>query len=325
MDKQELKQLLQKAAQNRLNPAEQEQLDQWYNSFDARGKNRTVFRDEAHEEQVRLRLWSKIQTRFPQEQTGAFGGTIIDLWQNFNSTYRNIAAGLLLLITAASFFIYLTNNTPTYISLRAPAGKIKQITLSDGSQVWLNAKSELRYPEEFEGDLREVYLEGEAFFEVARDTTKPFIIHADHLKTQVLGTSFNIRSYRGATQATVSVSSGKVAVTEGKDQVMLKANQEARYNSQTAKLSKNSFNAEGINWWQKQGEFQFREESLADIAIVLGNKFGKKITVQNPTLASKHITASFDNKDSFQDITDILKMITGLQSHDKSETEVVWH
>ncbi|MFD1186779.1 FecR family protein [Pontibacter rugosus] len=315
--------LLQKAAQNKLSPAEKEQLDQWYDSFEKQ-ESTQVFKDNAHEEQVKLRLWSKIRTHIPQEHKSTLGTTVIALWQSVNTTYRSVAAGLLLMIMATSFFFYLKHDTTNYISLRTAKGNVTKISLSDGSQVWLNANSELRYPKKFYGEQREVYLEGEAFFEVARDTTKPFIIHAEHLKTQVLGTSFNIRAYKGASQASVSVSSGKVAVTEGNDQVLLVANQEARYNSRSTELTKINFNAEGVNWWKAQGEFQFREESLADVAIVLGNRFGKKISINTPALASKHITASFGNGESLQDITGILEMITGLQAQDKSDTEVVW-
>ncbi len=98
-------------------------------------------------------------------------------------------------------------------TLKIPRGMNQQLTLTDGTKVWLNAESTLEYPETFEGKPnREVYLKGEAYFEVTKDTEHPFRVKTDALETLVLGTSFNVRAYsKEDTQVTLVEGSVKVS------------------------------------------------------------------------------------------------------------------
>lgn len=127
------------------------------------------------------------------------------------------AAAILLVLASSAFFVYdyRENELPVYaakVTKNVPLGSKLAITLSDGTQVKLNAGSSISYPEAFESHHREVYLKGEAFFEVTKDKTRPFVIHSNGLTTTVLGTSFNIRSY-GEEETRVAVVSGLVEVT----------------------------------------------------------------------------------------------------------------
>ena len=103
-------------------------------------------------------------------------------------------AGLLL---AAGVYTYSLVRKPAiaWVEKHTRPGEQRRLQLADGSVVWLNAGSRLRYPAAFARPQREVFLEGEAFFEVARDPKKPFLIHAGQSTTRVLGTSFSVRSY----------------------------------------------------------------------------------------------------------------------------------
>ncbi len=120
-------------------------------------------------------------------------------------------------------------------------GERKQLKLADGSVIWLNPKTTLTYPEKFNGKTREVYLSGEAFFEVAKDKEHPFIVHSEQVNTQVLGTSFNIKSYSGQQDIQVTLLTGKVAVNvqgeKGKSTEIV-PNQKVTYNKTSGALIK---------------------------------------------------------------------------------------
>ncbi|MCC9138590.1 FecR family protein [Pontibacter silvestris] len=313
---------------NKLSPEEKGQLEQWYASFDEKEKDIIVFKNVAHEKLVQTRLLNRIRKQLPykNDTLEANNTSVVPLWSRFSNRYLTVAAAFLLLMFSASLFFYLKSSSqPEHTIVRTSVGEISRIALSDGSQVWLNANSELKYPEHFTSNTRELYLEGEAFFDVSRDTTKPFVVHAANLKTKVLGTAFNIRSHKNSSLMRVSVTRGKVAVSEGPQQVMLVASEEATYNKQTKSLIKSRFDAQMTDWWLEKGSYQFRDEALADVAIVLGNKFGKHITISNPALAAKRITASFKNSEPLQDVTETLKIIIGLQSKQVRAEELEWY
>src|SRR5699024_2915773 len=142
----------------------------------------------------------------------------------------------------------------------------------DGSVIQLNAESTLRYPSKFDSNKREVYLEGEAFFSVERDTTRPFIIHAGGTATQVLGTSFNIRAYEGEDKVQVAVVEGEVAVTEekaekraGQEAIHISKNEWVTYHSDEQIIEKGQGDIWKMVAW-KDDVLVFKDQSLSRIA-----------------------------------------------------------
>ena len=110
-------------------------------------------------------------------------------------------AAIALILVASTIWATLRladNAAPTMNTLFVPAGQRAQITLQDGTQVWLNAQSTLTYPSHFSRKNREVKITGEAFFDVAKDRKKPFIVSTQNVHVKVLGTQFNVYSYPGA-------------------------------------------------------------------------------------------------------------------------------
>lgn len=193
-----------------------------------------------------------------------------------------------------------------YAQTIVPMGQKAKLTLSDGSVVVLNGGSRLRYPEKFNRDLREVNLiEGEAYFDVAHNKEKPFIIEAGGTKTQVLGTAFNIRSYTGFKNIEVTVSRGKVAVSKmvsGNQQpVFLLPNEQVSIDRFSWKMEKRYMNAREIISWT-QGKLIFNNESLKNVAAVLQHSYGVKINYKNRDIEEIRFTASFDQKDTLNEI-----------------------
>ncbi|MCO5238429.1 MAG: FecR domain-containing protein [Chitinophagaceae bacterium] len=150
-----------------------------------------------------------------------------------------------------------------YNTLTNPRGsKVINMTLSDGSQVWLNAGSSVTYPVAFIGDERAVSITGEAYFEVAHDRTKPFIVSKGDLRVQVLGTRFNINTYEDESDTRVTLLQGSVKVKEGEKEGLLQPGQQAQIGSGIKIIS--DINVEQVMAW-KNGLFVFDRADVRDV------------------------------------------------------------
>lgn len=175
------------------------------------------------------------------------------------------------------------------------------IELTDGSKIWLNADSRISYPPVFAGNTREVYLHGEAFFEVAKNPLRPFIIHLANGTIRVLGTSFNVRAYDNEKLVETSVATGKVAfipnyTRSGKkrDTIFLTPNNKVRYLIGEEELRTTPTSVVDDKAWT-EGRLVFHAASLEEIATVLERNFGKKIIFVNDHPRNYHLTGSFQN------------------------------
>lgn len=170
--------------------------------------------------------------------------------------------------------------------LTTPRGKDFELILSDGTKVWLNADSRLNYPSRFEGEQRVVSLQGEAFFEVAKDSSRPFIVQTKNFETKVLGTKFNVRSYSDE-DSHVTLIDGCVDVKHLKSgsTARLEPGDDAHFmpdgTIQTEKVDVDSY----VYW--KEGFFYFDNVSLVDIMQTLGRWYNVNVIFSN-TAAMKY-------------------------------------
>ena len=150
-----------------------------------------------------------------------------------------------------------------YHTLRVPKGAEYKLTLNDGTVVWLNSESELRYPTSFVGEKREVFLTGEGYFSVAYDEKQPFIVVSSDIYTKVYGTEFNVRSY-GDEEVHVTLVQGRVSVkkTEGGSEYTLNPGENARFVESVPEITKVNVNRY-IAW--KDGYFYYENESMESI------------------------------------------------------------
>lgn len=178
----------------------------------------------------------------------------------------------------------------------------KTIILSDSTRITLNGSSELRYPGQFNASQREVYLEGEAFFEVSQASAWPFIIHAPgDMKTTVLGTSFNIKAYPGRKQTVISVITGKVKISaRNKELSTLIKGEELRIAVSTGDASKHRLaETATVLAWQS-GDLVFNDETLTDILKDLQIYYGVNIRLKNERLANLLLTTGFQKNTSIE-------------------------
>jgi transmembrane sensor len=196
-------------------------------------------------------------------------------------------------------------------------GQQMDVILSDGSSIRLLAGSTLVYPEPFAKNERKVFLEGEGFFKVSKDSTKPFIVETDHLQTRVLGTSFNITSYKDQQAVSVTVVSGKVAVSKNregaKQQIAyLLPNERVIYNSDADSFNVTSVH-QSISKALSEGKLVFEENTMIEIATKIERFYNINVSVKlsDKRLLQKHLTATFDYM-SLDNLLPLLREVSGL-------------
>lgn len=241
------------------------------------------------------------------------------------------AAAVLVLVVSTSLLTYwyarpaqteaLSENVMN--TLYTPAGQRAQLVLQDGTEVWLNAKSKLTYPARFTGDVRKVSIEGEAFFKVAKDSSRPFVVSAYEVDMKVLGTQFNVCSYPEAGYVQTSLLEGVVQVflrdQEG-DGVILKPDQQVTVSNRKMKVEPIRLKAHFL--W-RDGIYAFENEPLIEILKKLELYYDVKIVVKNTSLFKGTYTGKFRQRDSLDDVFRVLQQIRKFRVEKDIERNVV--
>jgi len=249
--------------------------------------------------------------------------------------YLAIAASVALLVVGGLYLQTLTSNINQPVEIVCITEDGSQITLSDGTKVWLSANSQLRYNQTFTGKTRDVTLEGEAYFEVAHNSKQQFRVLAGGQTVVALGTSFNVRAYSNETDVKVTLVEGIVSVTDQNtgQAVVLKPAQEAfivkssefitvseqnqplndNFSSEQ-KIPKNGFpitvndiEIDNVMSW-KTGRYVFYNMTFEEIAKMLEKGFKVNINIENEELKSKPYTMRFENDESLEKILDLIQI-----------------
>jgi len=168
----------------------------------------------------------------------------------------------------------------------------KQLTLPDGSKIWLNSGADLKISKAFNGKIREVYLSGEAYFDIAHNAGKPFIIHTGDVVTTVLGTAFNIKQDISTHTVEVTVARGKVSVARGTKMLgILTPNQQISFNTQNSKAVRSIVDSRMVAAWH-QNEIHFDDIRLADAVLELEQRFNVQINFKNEKLEDCRFTGT---------------------------------
>ena len=194
-----------------------------------------------------------------------------------------------------------------YNTMQIPVGGFYQLKLADGTKVWLNSLTQLRFPVTFAGEERKVYLTGEAYFEVARDSVHPFIVATDEgMEVKVYGTEFNVDTYRKGTVKTTLVN-GKVGirVSATGEEVRLSPNQMALFTKATQSVQVENVDPYGAIAW-KDGKFVFEDEPIEEIMERLSRWYDVKVFYANERI-KKHTFTGIITR--FADISDVLHLM----------------
>ena len=318
MDEQRFSDLLNKYLQGTCTAEEVRLLNRFYDSFQEE-KSQT---DEADAFDMWIRgekIRRDISYQISQKERAEYAAQ-----QKKKSRVRTawkIAASVLLIVGIGwgSYYLYLDIPAPevAWMERSTRKGQKATVSLTDGTIVYLNVNSKLSFPERFGPDNREVELEGEAFFKVAKNAKRPFVIKSGGITTTVLGTSFNVKAFEGE-PLHVTVTSGKVKVNAvepggGQNEVILLPNQQGYYDEF---LLKKEVNVQQFVAWRDKVLY-FEEASLAEVATVLERWFDVSITIENEqlqgcTISGKYIDESLLNiLESLEHILDIEYQVQG--------------
>lgn len=309
MNKKQISQeLLKRYLEGQCTPEEAFQVDEWYASLSEETGAEAAFDQPRHLGKVRNeieRLSSKEVRVVPLRRS------------SFSQYLRYAAAAVILLAVGVGINYFLSQNKSvfrlgkhTYSTINK-THQVRKHVFPDGSEAWLNPGTRVTYAkEDFNEDSREVSLEGEAFFEVTHDPSRPFFVHGESVQVKVLGTSFNVRANKGEAEYAVSVVTGKVSVTADKGkEVMLLPHQQAVFKVASGELVSEEVPdmAEKAPLWQPVS-LTFTDAKLGEVVKRLEDKFDVKIRLENPNLENCRVKATFD-KNRLSEILDMTMQI----------------
>lgn len=239
----------------------------------------------------------------------------IEKKKTFKSYFKYMAAASILFLVGLGFFFkpgVVVEKQLTFKTSDVP----KSIQLSDGSKIYLAANSLFQYPEKFDGDERNVsLLKGNAFFEVAKDKTHPFIITSGDIKTRVTGTSFHIQLSK--LKCEVIVVTGKVNVSSKGQSVDLVPYEEALFSGK--KLSKLPVaKSLGVNWYTT--DITLNEATLQQVITVLQYKYGVTFECENKAILNTPVTVFIEKNASLESVLKQINYITNLKFNVYDET-----
>jgi transmembrane sensor len=312
---QQLQLLLEKYLKGACTQQEQQVVEQWYNSFESHlaGEKEPVLPELAT-------LYSGIVQQLKEEQVWQ-EAPVVQQPRIRRMWWRAAAAVLVLIVTGSLGFLLL--RPAQLLEVSTPAAAHSKIMLPDGTQVWLNVSSRLQYSAKMKTGHREVYLQGEGFFEVAKNEQHPFIIHTSDISVEVLGTSFNLKAYAGDQTLETTLLKGKVAVSlnsSPEKRVLLAPDEKLTLTRKTAtgsstdgqqdwgdflaEVESMKQQAEQETTW-RENRLEFKNKPFNELARIMERWYGKTIIIQDTTLNNNRFNGTFRR----EDITQALKAL----------------
>ncbi|MEA5081747.1 MAG: FecR family protein [Dysgonamonadaceae bacterium] len=234
-------------------------------------------------------------------------------------------AAIAIVLIASTFFLtmHFYNNNAENNKLYVPAGQRAQLTLQDGTNVWLNAQSTLIYPSRFTAKERKVTIIGEAYFDVAKNSKKTFVVNTQNVEIQVLGTEFNVCSYPNTNYIQTNLVEGSLRVSDNRNirkSVTLKPDDQLTIKDGQMFLSKTS-NADYFLW--KDGIYTFDNEKLIDIIKKLELYYDVTIKIEDPEIFDVRYTGKFRQRDGIEEILRIIQKIQKFNIHKDRENNII--
>lgn len=309
MSRIDIEDMLDRYLKGEASPAEIERVETWLNEHGTPNSEWQQM-DQVHRDQWLSGLFNEIQ------DSAGIGDAKVVTMRPRRILWRSIAAVAAVIAIVLTVFL----ERPAVKSgldgvqltvLNVPQNQKKQVILADGSKIRLNSASELKYPTLFNGKTREVYLSGEAYFDIQHDPARPFIIHTGKVVTTVLGTAFNIKEDKLQHTVTVTVTRGKVSVANGSEPLgVITPNQQISFNTVSHQHTQTAIDAKQAIAWQ-ESDIHFHDITFADAAAELQQRFKVKISFANEKVKGCRFTGTALKAEK---LDDILKVICAFNS-----------
>lgn len=319
MEKSYFKELLRKYLQGNATATECRFLISYYNLFENEPDIIDLLSGEEKKnlkDQTQLAIWNKIQKHEKKQKN-----RIINL-----SLTAAAAAIAFVFCTITLIQVFNEPSVPQQtVTRKVHHHKNRFIHLPDGSKVILCAGSKLNYPSSFAGlTKREVYLEGQAFFDIQHDASQPFVVHTGKLETTVLGTAFNIKAWPANANITVTVSRGKVKVgNKNKTMGIISPNQQIIFNKKNAEVNKRNVDASSYLTWKEQDLF-FDNLTFEEASELLAERFNVNIFFSNDFVRSKRFTTTFLKDESLEQVLKSICEFNNAAYHYNREEKTVF-
>jgi transmembrane sensor len=264
---------------------------------------KTEFQDISSTDLKKLfaKIWAKIERTQIQEKPKI----------KYLFTAIGIAAALVIGLLFGIYVTSLNSKTdPVYYAAHSPKGSVSEMILPDGSVIFLNADSKIKYSIEGENGIREVFLTGEAWFEVAKNKEKPFVVHTPFYDVNVTGTQFNVKAYETDNEVTTTLEEGEVIIQSTEsfkmaENVILKPGEQIVLNKESKDLNIKNVNTKWFTSW-KDNKLIFVNMNLKELIVLLERKYGVEIDVKKKEILDLHFDGTIKNE-TIIEILEIMK------------------
>lgn len=253
-------------------------------------------------EKLGSEIWSNIITEIQTKDNKTNFASRIQPNRNRFSKFMKVAAmaAVMLVLGSAGYFVTSkiqsgnTNNLENFM-VKVERGQKAQMRLPDGTDVWLNSDSRITYNNNYNKEDRIINLEGEAYFDVAKNPNKRFVVKCNGVDVEALGTSFNVKGYSNEGTITTTLAQGKVKVTSANETLTLLPQDVARYDIKNKSLEKDYVEDLKLADYWRTDQMVFDEESLASICKTLERMYGVNIIIRDTKIKDVHFSGTLCN------------------------------
>lgn len=319
-------QLLDKFLQNQTSKSEEEKLLNWFYTHESKDEIMSLYEQRWNEVSDALsseiqmsmlyNIRDEIKRSSPEKRKKAINYK--------HQIIRYVASACIIIGLGLGIYLllkkdYIPTNTFT---IRAEKGQKASMELPDGTIVWLNSDTRLSYDNSYNSKNRIVKLDGEAYFEVAKDENMPFIVSVNDMHIQALGTAFNVKAYASDNEISATLMTGKVKVSINTQDTFLSPNEHLSYSRDTRNLLKTTvYDASLISVW-RTGELFLQDESLEEIAVLFERLYNIKILLDSDDIKTYRFTGVIKNS-SLNNIFEILSLTAPIAYEIKNSTVVI--